>query len=87
MCVVLDDVSPQHNQSCGFCDAHRLNPTNLYTLTGCSDDHAEGKTGEDLFHYTTPMHRLSQFGASEDGILKICKHMKYTQKSNRLHAL
>ena len=31
---------------------------------------------------TTLMHRLSQFGASEHGIHRICKHMKYTQKSN-----
>ena len=32
---------------------------------------------------TALMHRLSQFGASENGIPKMCKHMKVSPKTTR----
>ena len=85
LCLMMSHSSwPQHNQSCGFCDAHRLYPTSLYTLTGCSDGHAEGKSGDEMFQYHTHTQAIPIwcFCASEDGIPKICKHMKSTQKSN-----
>ena len=54
LCLMMSHSSwPQHNQSCGFCDAHRLYPTSLYTLTGCSDGHAKGKSGDEMFQYHT----------------------------------
>ena len=83
MCVVLDNVSPQHNQGCSFCNAHRLCPflhqsipLQVVLMIMLKANLVKKRST------TTLMHKLSEFGASGDGISKICKHMKYTQKSN-----
>ena len=78
MCVVLDDVSPQHNQSCDFCDAYRLHPLQAVLMIILKAKLVKKCST------TTLMHRLSQFAASEDGIPTICKH---TRSQTCMHAL